>query len=251
MAEPCWYCAGDGKDERDGHPDGCPECGKKRGEIKYSIIEEKSVAAVLDKADKLFVPTDYLGRFWNEKQFWDYPGRKRNGLLDHYVSQLGKLVDMFKDGLIPSSSAFIMSPSTYSKDIFMYTCIQYALVHDKFTIAPVLDTMQLKRLLILGGERPNYKMFGWLDYDEYLSSDILFVKVTKTAYRNDAGTVLKSLLDIRSRLGLPTFIVSSVNIATMSKWDKEGGFAPLRNNYNQHFNFKKYPKIIEYFPTTR
>ena len=63
--------------------------------------------------------------------------------------------------------------------VFAYSCMQHA-VSNGFSVGPILDTVELKRVLTLAGDNPQYKLNGTLNYEDYVMADVLFVIVPET-----------------------------------------------------------------------
>ena len=111
-----------------------------------------------------------------------------------------------------------------------------------FIVAPLLDSLEVKRLLVLAAERPQEIVLG-IPYEEYVNADVVFITITKTTYRNSAYQIIQEMLDKRSRKGLPTFFLSRYNMATLSAWDSSKSFDYVKD-YNNTENSLKYPAII-------
>lgn len=90
------------------------------------------------------------------------------------MDQLEKINNIFVEKLLPQKSAFIIAPAGYSKMTFAYSCMQRAL-DAGFSVAPLLDTVELKRVLVLASENVHYKIDGRISYDDYIMADICFV----------------------------------------------------------------------------
>lgn len=237
----CFTCGGDYDTRYIDTP--CPECGKMYGVV---ALEEKKVdKEFITQAESLNIPNEYIGVKWSKDLLLKEKSKEAsNRNFIRFTDQLEKVVRLFEVGRIPAKSALVIAPSGYSKVTWAYTCMQLALEHG-FTVAPILDTIELKRLLILASENPRYKLYGTVDYDKYIMSDICFVTVTKTDYCMDAWRVILEIIDRRSRKGLPTFIISRFDLETLSKRDYDGHFKSFVD-YNGNQNSLKYPVIIQY-----
>ena len=156
---------------------------------------------------------------------------------------LTKIDGIFKEGGIPNKSVYIIAPPGYSKTVFAYSCMQHALANG-YSVAPLIDTIELKRLLVLASEKLDYKLYGRFSYDDYMSSDVVFVTVTHTYYRYDAYSVLDELINRRARLGLATFVLSRYSLKTLYKWDKLGSLDSLKNSSSK--DGRKYPSVVAY-----
>lgn len=227
-----------------GFPDQvCPSCG--RAPTKKSMnFEFKDNTEFVKRIDLYGVPPAYRGIIWDS----DVLRRDKKELcndyaFDRFVKNLEKINSLFDSGLLTNKSAIIIAPAGYSKMTFSYSCIQRAL-NSGFSVAPMLDTVELKRLLFLASEKPQYKLYGKIDYDSYIMSDICFVTVTKSQQRAWAYEIIQELLDLRARKGLGTFILSRFEISEISQRDKSNSFDALAAS-NTHDDYK-YPAIIRY-----
>lgn len=237
----CFTCGGEYHPDYLDNP--CPECGRIYGKI--SLEEKKDDKEFITKAKNLDIPGEYIGVKWSKEILLKNKSEEAsNRNFIRFVDQLDKVQTLFDVGRIPAKSAMIIAPSGYSKVTWAYSCMQLALEHG-FSVAPILDTIELKRLLILASENPKYKLYKTVDYDDYILSDICFVTVTKTDFCLDAWRVILEIIDRRSRKGLPTFIISRFDIETISKRDYEGHFKSFVD-YNGNQNSLKYPAIIKY-----
>lgn len=243
--EHCFKCGGEGFiDEK------CPSCGREPKKLNLSSLPEKEVIQFIQDSKIVDIPEEYIGVEWSDNIFWRNHSDKVNSdgskdrLLDHYVNQLRRIHDIFAEGRLPGKGAIIISPSTYSKVVWAYSCMQHAL-RNKFTVAPLLDTLEVHRLLSLGAESPKYKLYGEIGHDEYIMSEVVFITVTKTEYRKSSYSVIQEILDRRSRKGLPTFVISRYGMEVMSQWDRAGNFMKITKQ-NIDENNKKVPAIITY-----
>lgn len=221
----------------------CPECGKTYGAPKpETLIENKEF---IQKAKNLTIPEQYIGKIWDKQVVLnDKSEDASNRHFARLLSQMEKIHHLFENGLLPNKSAIIIAPPKSSKAVWAYSCMQLATAKG-FSVAPILDTIEVKRLLLLAGERPTAKLYGTVNYDEYMTSDVVFITVTKTEYAYDAWKVILEVLDRRSRRGLPTFILSRYDMKTMSKYDYNKQFDNVVD-YNGNENPMKYPVIIQY-----
>lgn len=203
----------------------CPECGLLP---KISKIKEKAqdISQISDKIDSLQIPKFYLGKNWSAELFWSsHESKRRDKLVCTFLEQMEKVHTMFKNGMIPQRSAIFIAPAGYSKLIFIYSCIQYALQYN-YSVAPILDTLELKRLFILSAEKPNQKYLG-ITYEDYINADVLFFTVTKTEYRRAAYNVIVELLDKRARRGKCTIGISRYTVYELSNWDTSNDFRQI------------------------
>lgn len=235
----CYICGGKGFVDKV-----CPSCGH---EMRKKVIDFSQVDTeeFVKDVKKLNIPSQYDGVTWDGEVLRHYKTEDQNNTsFDKYISQLDKIHSVFVSGSLPQKSAIIISPVGYSKRVFAYSCMQRALLQG-WTVAPVLDTMDLKRLFVLSADKPGYKLFGNVDYDEYITSDVCFVEVTRLPQHMYAAPIIQEILDRRGRLGKSTFILSTYSLEEMSKYDSSGSFSAIKNqgivdNY-------KYPAVIPFF----
>ena len=235
----CFDCGGEGLV---GKP--CPTCGKIK-EVGIKLTDQKP-AKIIENSEIMEIPSQYVGVEWfKDKLIKCHADKECDMLFKNYAIQLDKVHSMFKEGFIPNKSGIIMAPRKYSKLTWAYSCMQLAKLHG-FKVAPLLSTLEVHRLLVLGAYKPEKKLFNKIDYDEYLTSEVVFVTVTKTGYCVDAFEVIDELVDIRTRLGLPTFIISRFDLKDMSKRDYKRSFESIID-YNNVENRIKYPIMVSYF----
>jgi len=231
----CGTCAGIGISGEK-----CPECGKSR---YHSTAEKRQdISKIVEEAKVCRIPHEYLGVNWSPDVFWvAYGSLKGDRLKSHFVTQLDSIHAVFSSGRLPTRSALFFAPSHHSKVTWAYSCMQHAL-KARYSCAPVLDTLEIKRLLVLAGESPNKQVSG-VDYETYIESDVCFFTVTKTEYRRGAFTVIMELLDKRSRRGLTTFGLSRYTLAELASWDRSGEFKKFSGQWPA-VNPLKVPTII-------
>lgn len=235
----CFTCGGHGFKDKP-----CPECGKEPTKVIITNLAPQGSPKVVS-ATKQLIPQEYLNNTWQQEVlFKDHLELEHDKLFLMYCNQLQKIYSMFEQGIIPHKSAVIVAPSRFSKVTFAYSCMQRA-IEFEFKVAPLLDSQEVKRLITLAAERPLIK-YGSILYEEYIESDVVFVTITKTNYREEAFSIIMELLDKRSRRGLPTFFISRYNMETMSKrdWNKDSDGLL---DYNNTENSLKYPAIIRYW----
>lgn len=241
MKKRCFTCGGNFDERFIKTP--CPECGTQYGNVNLEV--KKKDSKFIAKTKSLDIPEQYIGVKWcKDILIKEKNSEASNRGFQAFCSQLEKVSQYFDNGLIPPKSAVVIAPPGYSKVTWAYSCMQLAVEHG-FKVAPILDTIELKRLAVLASEKPHYRLYNKIDYDEYITSDICFVTVTKTDYALDGWRIILEILDRRSRQGLPTIILSRFDLETISKRDYNGHFKNFVD-YNGNQNGLKYPAIIGY-----
>lgn len=231
----CFTCGGHGFKDKV-----CPECGMDLKKVKLNNVTNN--VAVVSKT--LGIPLDYRGVTWSYEQLMDSCQMHcKNPVFQKWARQLEKIHALFAKGVIPTKSAIIIAPPSTSKVTWAYSCMQLAAANG-LSVAPLLDTQEVKRLIVLAAERPNQRICD-TTYEEYIGSDVMFITVTKTPYREEAYSIIEEILDKRSRRGLPTYFISRYNMKTMSKRDWEGNFVYVQDG-NPNRNMIKYPVILQY-----
>lgn len=239
----CYVCGGKGFIDKV-----CPACGHAmvKKAIDFSKVDTEEFCSQIRE---LHIPEQYSGVVWDGEVLRHYKTcDSNNSAFDKYISQLDKIHTMFAGKFLPRKSAIIISPVGYSKRTFAYSCMQRALLNG-WTVTPVLDTAELKRLLIMSADRPTYKLYASVDYDSYITADVCFVEVTKMPQHASAAPVVQEILDRRGRMGKCTFILSNFTLEEMSRYDTFGSFSAIKNpgivdNY-------KYPAIIPFYKSNR
>ena len=240
----------------------CPECGhapagsdsKLSQMSSFSQVKANTETTLVEEGSAEIVQPAYKGIFWNRRilendnteklpEKFDIAGRYNDRLFVRFLDQLTKIDGIFKEGGIPNKSVYIIAPPGYSKTVFAYSCMQHALANG-YSVAPLIDTIELQRLLVLASEKLDLKLYGRVSYDDFMSSDVVFVTVTHTYYRYDAYSVLDELINRRARLGLATFVLSRYSLKTLYKWDKLGSLDSLKNSSSK--DGRKYPSVVAY-----
>lgn len=235
----CFICGGNGFLHKD-----CPSCGREARDKSLNLDCREDTAEFVQKVSVAGVPDVYRGIVWDADILKESKPDKHNDYsFINYVKELSAINSVFARGLLPGKSAIIIAPAGYSKMVFAYSCMQHAL-DNGFSVAPILDTVELKRFLTLAGDNPLYKACNSLNYDEYIMSDVLFVTVTKLPAREWAYQVIQELIDRRARKGLSTFILSRYTLGEISKKDYSNQFSAIATAISS--DGFKYPAIIRY-----
>lgn len=224
-----------------GLPDGCPDCGK-TDSPSIELKEFKKPEKFITRCEFNLIPHEYIGIKWDKNYLIaDHEDLVNNIGFQRFIDQCSKFHQVFENGQIVNMSFYFYAPPGFGKDVLAFSCMQFAQKVGR-KVAPFLDTTDVKRLLILGAENPTYKVLGRIDYDSYLSSEVLFVTVTKTTYLKEAYMTLVELLSKRSRLGLPTYILSEYSVEDLTK--DSVGYSKLKfMNDSLNVNELKYPAI--------
>lgn len=248
MSDYCFTCGGKYDERFVDKP--CPECNRQYKKSSAVVMEVKPSTEFLNTLKDLAIPDFYQNKVWNKERLkkdnQDIIGDKS---FERYVQQLDRIHSIFVDGRLPNKSAIIIAPPRMSKVTWAYSCMQQAVKHN-YSVAWLLDTVELKRLLVLAGENPRYKLYDRVDYDSYLMSDVCFITVTKTEYRADSYSTILEIIDRRARKGLSTFIISRFDLKQLSRRDYDKHFTAIKD-FNGHDNDLKYPVIVQYWNMAR
>ena len=237
----CTMCGGYGK------PGGCDKCGKDSNP-SIELSKQKLPEKFIDSCRWNLIPDEYIGIDWGKGYLLSsYEEYENDVNFKLFLDQCEKFHEIFKNGKRVNKSFFLCAPPEFGKDTLAFSCMQYA-KKNGFTVAPFLDTTDVKRLLILGGERPEYKVLNRVNFDDYVTSEVVFVSVTKTQYVKEAYITILELLSKRSRLGLPTYIMSEYPLDVLTK------DTPNKFNVNKfkkatvRVNEMKNPAVVEFIP---
>lgn len=236
----CFICGGKGFPDRK-----CASCGREPRKLSFNF-EERDSSLFVEKIDAFGIPGKYRGVLWNsgilKKSFRE---KAEDKSFQRFVNQLDKVDSVFAKGILSDKSAIIIAPAGYSKMVFAYSCMQRAL-DAGLSVAPFLDTSELKRLLVLSSENPNYKLYGKISYDDYVLSDVCFVTVSKLPVHEWAYNVIQELFDRRTRKGLGTFVTSRYGLEEISRRDLSNQFGVVSTAVSE--DSYKYPAVISYRP---
>ena len=245
----CFTCGGLGFEDKV-----CPECGREPKVVSLNLDKKNNADELVRKFDGVAIPNYYHGIFWSKEQLQAAHKDKLPSLFDkesnkpddqlfrHYCDQLDKINRIFSDNRIPHKSAIIVAPAGFSKITFAYSCMQRAL-NAGFTVAPLMDTGEIKRILILASENVHYRINKSMSYEDFIMSDVMFVTVTKLYTKNEAYQIIEELFDRRSRKGLSTIFLSRYELSELSKTDASGNFNAIELDSRDGF---KYPAVIQY-----
>lgn len=235
----CFVCGNHGFPDKD-----CTSCGREATNTSLNLDRRDDVDSFVTNISANGIPDAYKGVVWSSEFLKNTkPGKERDYNFQKFVSGLERVNNVFANGTLSRKSAIIIAPAGYSKMTFAYSCMQRA-IDNGYSVAPLLDTVEIKRLLVLAAENPNYRLYGEVLYDEYVMSDVLFATVTKMKQREWAYETIQELIDRRARKGLATFIMSRYNLAEISKKDYANQFSAIATPYSGD-DFK-YPAVIKY-----
>ena len=238
----CFTCGNKGFLDR-----ACPSCGRAPVKLSMNLDKREDVDGFVKEITLVGIPQQYQGVIWSPDILKDMkPEKEKDYAFKRFVTGLEKVNNIFANGMIPSKSAIIIAPAGYSKMTFAYSCMQRA-VDNGFTIAPILDSVEIKRFLTLAGDNPQYKLFKSLSYDDYIMADVLFMTVTKLPAREWAFQAIQELIDRRSRRGLSTFVLSRYQLSEISGKDYSQQFSAIATAFSE--DTMKYPAIIRYTET--
>lgn len=222
----------------------CESCGREPTKESMNLDKKDDVDSFVSKISANGIPDSYRGIVWSAEFLKSTkPGKEKDYNFQRFINSLERINDVFAKGVLSRKSAIIIAPAGYSKMTFAYSCMQRA-IDNGYSVAPLLDTIEIKRLLFLASENPNYRMYHEIQYDDYIMSDVLFATVTKLQQHEWAYETIQELIDRRARKGLATFIISRYDLAEISKKDYANQFSAIATAYSDD-NYK-YPAVIKY-----
>ena len=231
-----------------GMPNGCTRCGKDSNNT-IDLEPMKNVEEFVDKCEASDIPHKFIGIKWNKSLIEvDQERYVGNPSFNRFLTNCEKLHESFVNGNPLASSVYLFAPPRFGKEYLVYSCMQLAMNHG-LTVAPYLDTIELKRLLILGGMRPEYKLYGKINYDGYMMADVVFVKITHTSYVKDSYSVLLELVSRRSRLNKPTYIISELTLKEITRYVDSYVAGAWTDVSSVGLNKLKYPAVIGFRPS--
>lgn len=228
----------------------CADCSRKKKEGSRVI---KEIMQTTDY-DKLLIPLNYRGVDFNRDTLLStHPDLTTNGKFLEYVKNLDKIHEIIKYGKIPAKSGIFIAPRTFAKITFAYSCLQHAELNGLKTF-PILDTQELSRFLILSEEKPFSPIkglgedFSWT-YEDFLTADLVFITVSKGYYNKKSYAIIEQAMDMRSRRGKSTFILSAFSLNTLTAFDNKGKSARMIDSTLKN-NPQRYPAIIQFLDHT-
>lgn len=203
---------------------GCPSCGKAVSTEAPTIdLAEADVTAAA-------IPEYYLKTPWSKQTLLNsHADSKAKAALEKYAETLDRMYRIFSSGKIPGKSCLIIASHGMGKMVWAYSCMQEAMKHG-YSIAPILDNTQYRRLSILSSERMYSKVLKQpYTIEDYNTADVLFLTIDPDNFQGSYRTV-DSLLSKRARYGKPTFILSRYSVKQMSLIDFSDSFSSTLNS---------------------
>lgn len=230
----CLVCRGNGQ------PGGCPKCGK-----VFTMGSAGTTALSPEVLEKHQIPPEYMGITWDANELLHtHMNLKDDARFQMYTKQLTKLMELFKSGIKVNQSAIIIAGAQMGKMAFAYTCLKYAL-EAGFSVAPILDNTQIRRLNVLSADKPysSYIKDLGISIEDLVNTDVVFMVADKDNPQSALPTY-ESLLDKRARRGRATFLLSRFSLQKMSPYgyDSDGIV-----NRDRSYNTLKYPVIVRAF----
>lgn len=219
---------------------GCPTCGK-----HMHTSGKGTVTLTPEILEENLIPEEYLDCDWNiDILNSNHPMLVNNMDYKNYCKSITKLVESFSAGLIPKSSGIIISDRSFGKKTLAYICMKIALSKG-YTVCPMLDNTQIKRINELSSDNPNsYALKRLPSIDKIITSDVLFITVDYDRYSTALRTI-ESIMDKRARIGKSTFVISRYTLDEMSMFEKRDKYLTLIEPTGK-FNNRKYPIIISF-----
>lgn len=235
----CFKCGGRGFIDKV-----CDSCGRQPEQKSLNFEFSDDNSDFVKKVNYFGIPEIYQGVIWNSDILkHDKPELEKDYNFQHFLENLNRINNIFSRKTLATKSAIIIAPASFSKMTFAYSCMQRA-INNGFTVAPLLDTIEIKRLFWLASENPKYKLYNKIEYDSYVMSDVCFATVTKSSQRSWAYEIIQELIDIRARKGLSTFIISRFDLSEIAQQDKSNSFESL--TAINTCDTCKYPAVIRY-----
>lgn len=209
----------------------------------YNILnqlEELDEDLVNDKIDELKIPNIYKDKKFLPEKIKENEAILRNfredPMMELYIRKLRHLHNQLSLGVKLENSYIIMAPQGYSKNHFVYRSIADALKVG-YSVAPYLDTEEWLELKIR--DRVRFK--------EYISRDLVFVKLLPAYISVDDTQMMKYILDKRARLDLPTVVTSRFNASFLHYVELH-----LENNIGlievEKYDYSKLKEITGIYP---
>ncbi len=218
---------------------GCPACGKTLGEE----VRETHSFLVEESCHQLHIPDNYKSLEWSKRRLQaSHPELSDNESFARYCNNLEKVLEEFKLGRVPEQSALIIAGKGFSKQIWAYTCMRYA-INAGYSVVPYLDSSEVKFINVASSTGLfNKELKSYPTMTEIEESDVMFVTVDCDNYGTSLRTI-DSLLSKRARRSKSTFIVSRASIKQMCWYESTKNYMaylePTRSIDN-----RRYPVIV-------
>lgn len=224
---------------------GCPKCGKNLKSVEMVVLNKHD--GKMDDSNVLgTIPEYYRGKIWDKNIFMEYHnGDKDLSHVKHILSQMEKIHNIFINGKIPNKSIIMIAPKQYSKQIWAYSCIQFA-HKNGYKVFPVMSSDLVKRVMTNMIEKQNSKFLKELGYnlEDILTADCLFVNIDTSWQRIQAYQVIDDLMCKRSNFDRPTIFLSRFGVDELCKADYDGTFKRSIVSDNT-YNRLRYPAVIQ------
>lgn len=199
---------------------GCPNCGKEK-----NFSGNESVELTKDVMDKLYIPNYYQCVNWSsDKLRKELPDLNTHRLFNQYIDQLDKIYNIFESGQLPNKSILITAPPKRGKQIWAFSCMKQALRHG-YTVSPILDTSEWRRLNIIATERAYIKdmaLYG-CTLEQMITNDVVILSVDHDNFKG-AYRAIQTLIDKRQRRGKATIVISRYTPEQISILDFDKDF---------------------------
>lgn len=197
---------------------GCPRCGTVLERVTRTLTEAEQKTNL--------IPPNMKGVEWSSLTFWtDHESERKNHNTVKVVMQLEKIYgNYYSKGINIDRSVLLIAPGCFGKTHFVYACMRKAILSG-LSCTPYYDTQEVKRIFGLSGEKP-YSEYG-MRYENLVKADVCFVTVCKSEQRRLASSVLSDLIDKRSRVGKPTFVMSRFAMSELTRYDNPNSLAVM------------------------
>jgi len=210
---------------------GCPRCGTVE---RVDVVVNQNMP-LLDG----IIPQAYQNSVWMMPKFTE---KTDPGVVKFY-DNLNKCHELCLNGVVPPYSIYLSDEPKSDKFSFLYSCMQ-ALLLAGIKVSPLLSTADIRRLLVSSQLNPRYKLYDRWTYNYIMGMELLVVSVTHLQDRFDDITVLRELLDTRSRLDLVTWCISDYRLESLApRWDSDVYLTIY--NLEPGRDLKKFPVILQ------
>jgi hypothetical protein len=223
---------------------GCPRCGRV---LNLKSTDKIHISA--KTAEMSGIPKHYLTNTWDSTILKkDHEQYCDDVDFNAYVNNLDACYKGLCEGRLPKISALIASPFGYGKTTWAYNCLLQAKANG-FTIAPLVDTAQVRRLLLIATERPEWhNMINGCNYNDFVNADLMIVCISTGPEYVYAYETIVNLVNMRSRIGKATLFLSNYSIRELIGQDKKMMLIKLLNGGTNvdPLKFLKKMEFVEY-----